>query len=219
MKLSKDTLSRFKNFASINGNLLLKPGNKISTMSAQKNIMASTTVTETFDKEFGIYDLSQFLGALSLFNDPELTFTDTHVLIKEGSNSIKYFGADSSVLVVPSKEITFPSSDVEFTLTQEDLMMIQKTSAVLGGTDLAIVGNGSTLSVVVSDKKNSTSNQSVIEIGETDGTFRVNMKVENLKLVPGTYDVSISSKRISRFKAAKDDLQYFIAIEADSSFE
>lgn len=219
MKLSRDTLARFKNFASINGNLLLKPGNAISTISAQKNIMASTTVTETFDKEFGIYDLSEFLGALSLFNDPELTFEEKYVLVKEGSNSIKYFAADPSVLVVANKQIEFPKSDIDFTLTQDDLAMIQRTSSVLRGEDLAIVGNGTTLSVVVSDKKNATSNQSVLEIGVTDKTFRVNLKVANLKLVAGTYDVSISSKKISRFKAAKDDLQYFIAIESDSTFE
>lgn len=219
MKFSKDTLARFKNFASINGNLMLKPGSKISTISAQKNIMASTAVTETFDKEFGIYDLSEFLGAMSLFSDPELTFDDKYVLIQEGSNSIKYFAADPSVLVVPTKEIVFPTSDVDFTLTQDHLAMIQRTSSVLRGGDLAIVGNGTDLSVVVSDKKNATSNQSVISLGATAGTFRVNLKVENLKLVPGTYDVSISSKKISRFKAAAGDLQYFIAIEADSVFE
>ena len=219
MKLSKDTLARFKNFASINGNLLLKPGQEIATISAQKNIMASTVVTETFDTEFGIYDLSEFLGALSLFADPELTFNDKFVLIQEGSNSIKYFAADSSVLVAPTKKITFPTAEVNFTLSQEELAMIKRTSAVLRGGDLAVVGDGSKLSVVVSDKKNATSNQSVIELGETDGTFRVNIKVENLKLVDGSYDVSISSKKISRFKAVNGELEYFIAIEADSTFE
>jgi hypothetical protein len=219
MKLSKDTLARFKNFASINSNLLLKPGNGIETISAQKNIMASAVVTETFETEFGIYDLSEFLGALSLFNEPELTFTEKYVLIQEGSNSIKYFAADSSVLVSPTKKINFPTAEVNFTLTQEDLAMILRTSAVLRGGDLAIVGDGSKLTVVVSDKKNATSNQSVIEIGATAGTFRVNLKVENLKLVAGSYDVSISSKKISRFKAVNGELEYFIAIEADSTFE
>lgn len=219
MKLSKETLQLFKNFSSINGNLLLKAGQEISTISAQKNIMASATVTETFDTEFGIYDLAEFLGALSLFADPELTFNDKFVLIQEGSNSIKYFAADSAVLVAPTKKITFPAAEVNFTLSQEDLDMIRRTSAVLRGGDLAIVGDGTKLSVVVSDKKNATSNQSVIEIGDTDGTFRVNLKVENLKLLAGAYDVSISSKKISRFKAVNGEREYFIAIEADSTFE
>lgn len=219
MKISKETLARFKNFASINGNLLLKSGNKIATISAQKNIMSSCTVSETFPSDFGIYDLSEFLGALSLFQDPELEFSEKFVSIKEGQNSIKYFAADPSVLVAPTKEINFPQAEVNFSLSQEDLTMIQRTSAVLRGSDLSFVGDGSVLNVIVSDKKNATSNQSIIKIGDCAGSFHVNLKVEHLKLIPGTYDVSISSKKISRFKSAKDDLQYYIAIEADSSFE
>lgn len=218
MKFSKETLQVLKNFASINGNVLLKPGQKLATISAQKNIMASVTVPETFEKEFGIYDLNEFLGALSLFSDPDLDFSDKFVTFSEGRNSIKYFAADPSVLVVPTKEITFPNADVQFSLAESDLNVILRTASILRAPDVAIDGNGTKLNVIVSDKKNETSNKSVIEIGETEGTFRVNLKVENLKLIPGAYDVSISSKRISRFAATASDLVYYVAIEADSTF-
>jgi hypothetical protein len=218
MQLSKETLAVLKNFASINDNILLKPGSKLATISAQKNIMASMTVGESFEQEFGIYNLNEFLGALSLFGEPELEFNDKFVLLSEGRNSIKFFAADPSVLVVPTKEINFPSADVEFTLSQEDLNVVLRTASILRAPDVAIDGNGSRLSVIVSDKKNETSNKSVIDIGETEGNFRVNLKVENLKLIPGEYNVSLSSKRISRFSSTSSDLVYYVAIEADSSF-
>lgn len=219
MKLSKASMAILKNYASINGNILFKEGMRLSTISAQKNIFSSVTLPEEFDTEFGIYDLSEFLGALSLFGDPELEFSEKSVKIYEGSHSIKYFAADVNVLTIPTKEIKFPPSDVDFTLTASNLDLIRKTASVLHGSDIAITGNGTTLSVVVSDKKNATSNQSIIEIGQTDKTFRILLKVENLKLLPGDYEVSLSVKKISRFKSTTTDMEYFIAIESDSSFE
>lgn len=219
MKLSKDATTVLKNFASINGNILLKPGSKLETISAQKNIMASATVTESFPEQFGIYDLNEFLSALSLFKDPELDFKAKWVTISEGRSSIKYFAADETVLTVPTKEIKFPDSDVDFKLSEEDLGIILRTASILRASDVAITGDGTKLTVVVADKKNDTSNKSVIEIGDTTGVFQVYLKVENLKVIPGNYDVSISKKRISRFKSETSDLQYFIAVESDSSFE
>ena len=218
MKLSKDTVALFKNFAGINSNLLLKTGNKLATISAQKNVMADATVAETFP-EFGIYDLNEFLGAMSLFEDPELTFSDKYVTIQEGSNSIKYFAADASVLTAPQKSITFPEAEIEFKLTTTMLNMIQKTASVLRASDVAIVGDGSTMSVVVGDKKNATGNSYSANVGTTDKTFKVNLKVENLKMLPGDYNVSVSSKKISRFQSTSTDLVYYVAVEADSTFE
>lgn len=217
MKLSKETVGLIKNFAGINSNLLLKSGNKLATISAQKNVMADAVVTETFP-DFGIYDLNEFLGAMSLFEDPELTFNDKWVTIEQGGNSIKYFAADASVLTAPQKAITFPEAEIEFPMSANMLSMIQRTASVLRASDVSIVGDGSSITVVVGDKKNATGNSYNSTVGTTDKKFKVNLKVENLKMIPGDYQVSISSKKISRFKGA-GDLVYYVAVEADSTFE
>ena len=217
MKLSKETVGLIKNFAGINSNLLLKSGNKLATISAQKNVMADAVVTETFP-DFGIYDLNEFLGAMSLFEDPELTFNDMWVTIEQGGNSIKYFAADASVLTAPQKAITFPDAEIEFPMSANMLSMIQRTASVLRASDVSIVGDGSSITVVVGDKKNATGNSYYSAVGATDKKFKVNLKVENLKMIPGDYQVSISSKKISRFKGA-GDLVYYVAVEADSTFE
>jgi len=218
MKLSKETVALFKNFAGINTNLLLKNGNKLATISAQKNVMADATVGETFP-DFGIYDLNEFLGAMSLFDDPELEFQNKFVSIKQGSMNIKFFAADASVLTAPQKSITFPEAEIEFKMTSAMLNMIQKTSSVLRADDVSIIGDGSSMNVVVGDKKNATGNSFSEPVGTTDKKFRVNLKVENLKMLPGDYDVSISSKKISRFKSTGNDLVYYVAVESDSTFE
>jgi hypothetical protein len=217
MKLSKETVGLIKNFAGINSNLLLKSGNKLATISAQKNVMADAVVTENFP-DFGIYDLNEFLGAMSLFEDPELTFSDKWVTIEQGGNSIKYFAADASVLTAPQKAITFPDPEIEFPMSANMLSMIQRTASVLRASDVSIVGDGSSITVVVGDKKNATGNSYNSAVGATDKKFKVNLKVENLKMIPGDYQVSISSKKISRFKGA-GDLVYYVAVEADSTFE
>lgn len=218
MKLSKETVGLFKNFAGINSNLLLKQGNKLATISTQKNVMSDTVVTESFPADFGIYDLNEFLGAMSLFDDPELDFSDKFVTIKQGGASIKYFAAEIGNLVVPQKAIVFPEAEIEFTLTSTMLNMIQKTSSVLRATDLQIVGDGSKMVIQVGDKKNATGNTYNAQVSSTDKEFKVNLKVENLKMLPGDYIVSISSKKISRFKATSSDLVYYVAVEADSVF-
>jgi len=217
MKLSKETVGLIKNFAGINSNLLLKSGNKLATISAQKNVMADAVVTETFP-DFGIYDLNEFLGAMSLFEDPELTFNDKWVTIEQGGNSIKYFAAEASVLTAPQKAITFPDAEIEFNMSANMLSMIQRTASVLRASDVSIVGDGSTMTVMVGDKKNATGNSYNSSVGATDKKFKVNLKVENLKMIPGDYAVSVSSKKISRFKGS-GDLVYYVAVEADSSFE
>jgi hypothetical protein len=217
MKLSKETVGLIKNFAGINSNLLLKSGNKLATISAQKNVMADAVVTENFP-DFGIYDLNEFLGAMSLFEDPELTFSDKWVTIEQGGSSIKYFAADASVLTAPQKAITFPDPEIEFNMSANMLSMIQRTASVLRASDVSIVGDGSTMSVVVGDKKNATGNSYNATVGASEKKFKVNLKVENLKMIPGDYTVSVSSKKISRFKGA-GDLVYYVAVEADSTFE
>jgi hypothetical protein len=218
MKLSKETVALIKNFAGINSNLLLKQGNKLATISAQKNVMADATTTETFP-DFAIYDLNEFLGAMSLFEDPELDFQDKYVSISQGNMKIKFFAADASVLVAPQKAITFPDAEINFNLSAAMLNMIHKTASVLRAADVSIVGDGTKVTAIVGDKKNASGNSFSEPVGESDKTFRVNLKVENLKMLPGDYEVSISSKKISRFKAPNTDLVYYVAVEADSTFE
>jgi ribosomal protein L28 len=154
---------------------------------------------------------------MSIFEDPDLTFGDKFVTISQNGRSIKYFAASADVLVAPQKSITFPEAEVNFTLTADQLDMIRKTASVLRSDDLTIVGDGSTITAVVGDKKNTTANSFSEKVGTTDKSFKVNLKVENLKMLPGSYDVSVSSKKISRFKGA-GDLVYYVAVEADSTF-
>lgn len=220
MKLSKDTLALFKNYAGINSNLLLKAGNKLSTISSQKNVMSDVTVTETFPVDFGIYDLNEFLGAMSIFEDPELEFGDKVCKITQGNMSIKYFAADATVLTAPTKSITFPTAEINFELSNQMLTMIQRTASVLKSSDVSIVGADGQITIVVGDKKNATGNSFSEPVGTTDKSFKVNLKVENLKMIPGDYSVSVSSKKISRFKSSTNgDLVYYVAVEADSTFD
>jgi len=219
MKLSKETLALIKNYASINSNLLLKAGNKLSTIAVGNTIMSTVTVPETFPAEFGIYDVNEFLGALSLFEDPDLDFSEKYVTISQGKGSIKYFAAAESAMVTPKKDITFPDAEINFTLESSVYSMILKTSPLLKSSDVCFVGDGSTISVVVVDKKNQTGNAYNYTLGTTTSKFKVNLKIDNLKMLPGDYDVSISSKKISRFKSKTSDLVYYVAVEADSTFE
>lgn len=218
-KLSKETLILIKNFSSINGSLMLKAGNKLSTISEGKNVMAEVTIAETLPKDFGIYDLNEFLGVVGLFQDTVLDFKDKYVMVSDGGKaSIKYFAAGEGIVKSAPSTIKFPNPEIEFELEASTINMIMKTSSVLKAGDVSIVGDGQTLRVVVADKKNDTSNAYEVAIGETDKTFKANLKVENLKMLPGDYSVAISSKKISRFKSKATDLTYFIAIEADSEF-
>jgi hypothetical protein len=217
MKLSKETQSIFKNFASINLNLLLREGNKLSTMSENKTIISEVTVAEQFPQNFGIYDVNEFLGVLSLFNDPELSFDNDVVIIKEGKNQIRYKAAEEATLKTPSKTIQFPEAEINFSLSAGDLEHIIKSAGVLKVSDVSFVGKDGKLTALVVDKKNPLTNKFEIELGNTDKTFQANMKIENFKMVAGAYDVSIAKMKISRFKSSSSDLIYYIAVESDST--
>lgn len=196
---------------------MIKSGSKLNSISAAKSVYVSAKVSETFPQEFGIYDLNEFLGALTLFNDPEITFDEKFLSITEGHNTIKYFGADSSVLTAPSKDIKVPPADVEFTLSAEQVNLVMKTTGVLRAQDVTISGNGSKIKVVVGDKKNVTSNSYEMVVGNTDAKFVAHMKVDNLKFIPGDYKVELSSKKIARFSS--NFVEYVVSLEADSQFE
>lgn len=219
MELSKETLTLIKNFAAINGSIMLKAGTRLSTISEGKNVMAEATIAETLPIDFGIYDLNEFLNVVSLFQTTTLDFSEKHVLVSDGGSSrIKYFAAGEGVVKSAPATIKFPGGDVEFTLEATQLAMIQRTSSVLKATDVSIVGEDGKLKVIVSDKKNDTSNAYEVVIGDTDETFKANLKIENLKMLPNDYQVSISKKKISRFKHTASDLTYYVAVEADSEF-
>lgn len=218
MKLSKDTLSVLKNYATINQNLLITPGNVLKTRTVQNTLMSSVTISDVFPSEFGIYDLTEFLNVLTLFNNPEIEFNGKYVKIFEDKNSIKYYAADSSVLEVPKKDINFPQSDIEILLTADNLALITRTASVLRASDVSFIGSNGELKLVISDKKNETANSFEVVIDNTDSEFQVNFKVDILKFIPGEYQVSISSKRVSRFASTSSDLVYYVGIEADSTF-
>ena len=219
-KLSDNTLSVLKNFSSINQSILFKHGSRLRTISVMKNILAEVTITEELPKDFGIYDLNQFLNGMGLHQSPELDFSNEgYVVIREGKMKTKYFFADPQVIVTPpDKPLTLPSEDVSFELSTDQLDKLLKAAAIYQLTDVAVVGGDGVVKIVVRDKKNDSSNDFSIVVGETDATFSFNFKVENIKILPGTYDVVVSQKLLSRFTSKNHDLTYYIALEPDSTF-
>ena len=220
MKLSDKTISVLKNFSSINQSILVKEGNKLRTISVMKNILAEANIEEEFSKDFGVYDLNQFLNGLSLHQNPELDFAnDGYVVIREGRSRSKYFFADPNVIVTPpDKAIQLPTEDVCFELSTEQLEKLLKASSVYQLPDLSAIGENGVVKLVVRDKKNDTSNDFAVIVGETDKQFSFNFKVENIKVLPGTYEVVVSQKLLSRFTSKNHDLTYYIALEPDSTF-
>ena len=224
MKLSEHTISVLKNFASINQNLVIREGSELQTMSAMKNIVARSGVEENFPKERAIYDLNEFLAALSLFSSPVLEFDEQYVTIKEESNptnSLKYFYSDPSVVQSPSKTITMPSEDITFELSSGDLSKMKRASAVIGAPDMVLENTDEPFKSILNaiDKKNDTANNYSLDISTNgDGQFKFYFKVENLKLMDGSYDVSVSSRNISNFKSKNSDVEYWIALEPESTY-
>ena len=220
MKLSDNTLTVLKNFAGINNSILVKQGTRLRTISVAKNILAEASIEEEFPRDFAIYDLNQFLNGLGLHQDPEMDFSpNTYLTIREGKCRVKFFYADPNVIISPpEKEITLPSEDVHFQLDSTSLDKLLKAAAVYQLPDLCVVGEAGVVKMVVRDKKNDTSNVYDITVGETDKEFTFNFKVENIKIIPGAYDVIVSSKLLSKFTNTQYDLKYFIALEPDSTF-
>ena len=221
MKLSDNTFSLLKNFSTINQSILFKQGNKLRTISVMKNILAEATISEELPKDFGIYDLNQFLNGLGLHHQPDLDFgNDGHVVIKEGKMRTKYFFADPNVIITPpEKEINIPTEDVKFELSTQQLDKLLKAAGIYQLPDLAVKGSNGVVKLVVRDKKNDTSNDFSAIVGETDKNFTFNFKIENIKILPGTYEVVVSQKLLSKFTNKDCDLKYYIALEPDSTYE
>ena len=198
----------------------MKKGNQLRTISVAKNILAEAEIPEDFPRDVAIYDLNQFLNGLSLHQDPDLDFSEeTYLTISEGRRKVKYFFADPQVIVAPpEKEISLPSQDACFQLESVTLEKMLKAAAVYQLPDLSAVGKNGEIKLVVRDKKNDTSNEFAVTVGETDKDFSFNFKVENIRIIPGSYDVVVSSKLLSKFSNSKLNLTYFIALEPDSTF-
>ena len=218
MKLTTETISVLKNFSTINANLMVKSGSSLSTMSAMKNIVAKADVSEEFPSDFAIYDLNEFLSALSLFGKPDLEFGNDFVIITEEgtSKSLKYWFSDPSVVTTPSKEISMPSTELTFGLSSDTLNQITKAAAVIGAPDMALSDG----KLMVTDKKNSTANafETSLDVGDVEAKYKFWFKVDNLKIMLGAYDVEVSSKKISHFTNTKIGVEYWIALEPESSY-
>ena len=220
MQLSESTKEILKNFSEINPNLMIKPGKELKTISTMKNILATATVSEEFPQDIAIYDLNEFLGVMSLFNKPKFAFDDKSMTMQEEGTSTKskYYFADPSILTVPQKDVKMPEAEVQFTLTETDLTKVKKAAAMLQLPDISISSKGSDIMLSAIDKKNDTANNFSIKVGETNTKFEFHFKTEHLKMLPGDYNVNISSKLISNFKHKSKPIQYWIALENTSKF-
>ena len=222
-KISNQTLEVLKNFSSINSNILVREGNVLTTISPVKNVMAEAVVSETFEQEFGIWDLNKFLGTISLFDTPEFTFEENFVTVCSNKNnsSVRYYYSEPSLLTTVNKEINMPESVVDCTITQKIFTDITKAASVLQVGDIAIRSNGNELELVALDKKDSTSNSYSISLGELphgNHDFVFYFKAENLKMMAGDYDVNITEKVVSRFTNTNQSLKYWVALESDSYY-
>ena len=226
MKISNDTLNILKNFASINSNIVVNPGSVLRTLSPSRNIFAEARITETFERQFGIYDLNKFLATVSLFKDPDFNFYEKHVTISSTSGNassgakINYFYSDVSLLTTPPKQFNMPAHQIEFTLNTRDFTELLRASAVLQGPDLAIVANENGIDLRVDDKRDDTSHQYMVLVGNNTNNVVCNayLKTENLKFIAGDYTVRVSNKNISEFRNNNSDVCYWISLELDSTW-
>jgi hypothetical protein len=221
MKLSNETLNVLKNFAGINSGIEFKKGNKIATISSTKTILAKATLKDNFPEDFCVYDLNQFLSVHSLDKDVELDFDTSNIIFKSGRSKIKYRKtAKNMIVAAPDKDINLPSTDAEFTLKESDLASALKTASVLQSPNIAFESDGSKVFVTTFNSKDDAAHTNTVEIAEGEfKEFKAVFLTENLKMIPGTYDVQISSKGLASFSNTKEEIDYFIAIEAkDSKF-
>jgi hypothetical protein len=217
--LSRKTLDVLKNFSTINSSIVFRKGSTVRTISNAENILAKFTGEEVFPVDFAIYDLSQFLSGISLFSDPQLEFdNENFVSIRGGRQSAKYFFSDPEITLksAPEKNVKFPGSDLQFNLTGEDLIALQKASAVYSLPDLTFqsIEGHDEIKLILRDKENDTSNTYDITVaGFTTGTYTLDLKIENIRLLPGDYTVKVSQHLISEWTNVNTDLTYYIALE------
>lgn len=217
MKLSKRTVEILNNFNAINPNIVIQPGSEIKTVAEAKNILAQATIDDEFESEVGIYNLSEFLGVRSMFEDPDLTVNSDHIRFKENGRSVKYYLSDPEMLTTPSKIPALPGVDVQFDLSAEDLSAIRKAATTLDLPDLVITNDNGQLKALVTDISNDTSNEFAIDLsGENDQSFSLVFRVASLKIIVADYKIEISKRLISKFMSP--DVNYLIALEESSKF-
>jgi hypothetical protein len=220
MKLSNETLTVLKNFSSINQGIQFKKGTKLTTVSSGKTVLAQAVLKDDFPQDFCIYDLNQFLNVNSLFKDSaDLEFNDSDVIFKNGKRKTSYrMTAKEMITIPPEKEITLKNIECSFNLTQEDYEWIMKTASVLSSPHIAVQSDGDTIEIVTFDASDDSSHPSSIEVGEGNGKkYKIVFKTENIKMIPGSYDVSISFAGIGHFQNTASEIQYWIAFEAKDS--
>jgi len=223
MELSENTLNVLRNFSGINQNMLIKSGTNIKTISEARNVVATADVTEEFPKDFGIYDLNEFIGVMGLVDAPSLKFDEDYVTVSDssGRSKVKYFYAAEETLTAPTKDVTMPDADVKFTLDNSTLNKLKKAASTLGHSEVSIRAKDGVLSLSVVENQNATSNAFSIDIdGEfkQDAVFNFIISISNLKILPGDYEVEISSKLITQFKNKEIPLKYWIALEKSSTY-
>jgi hypothetical protein len=219
MKISKETLDVLKNFATINGGMQFKTGNKLSTISSGKNILAKATIKDSFPEDFCVYDLNQFLSVYSVNKDPEVEFEESNVIFKNGRSKTKYRKTPKHMIVTPpEKELNLPSVDASFQFKQDDYYSIMDSAKILKSPHIAIESDGDSVKLSCFDAKDDSAHTNTIEVSDGNGkSFKVVFLTENFKMIMGTYDVQISFKGLSSFKNTAIDLQYWIAFEAKES--
>jgi|TARA_R100000734_G_C3312924_1_gene104104 hypothetical protein len=223
MELCENTLNVLRNFSGINQNIMIRSGNNIKTMSETRNMIATADVSEQFTKDFGIYDLNEFIGVMGLVDTPSLKFEDDFVIVSDssGRSKIKYFYAAEETLTTATKDVNMPEADVKFTLDNDTLNRLKKAASTLGHSEVSIKAKDGVLSLSVVENQNATSNAFSIDIdGEfkQDAVFNFIISISNLKILPGDYDVEISSKLITQFKNKELPLTYWIALEKSSTY-
>jgi len=223
MELSDNTLTTLKNFSSINPNMMIRTGKTIKTISEARTVLARANVDEEFPIDFGIYDLNEFMGVLGLVDTPRLKFEDDYVVVNDstGRSKVKYFYSSEDTLTTPQKDITMPEANVKFTLDNDTMNKLKRAASTLGHSEISISGSDGVLSLSVVDSQNMTSNAFSIDIDgdfTDDAVFNFILSTNNLKILPGDYEVEISSKLITQFSHKSLDVRYWIALEKSSTF-
>lgn len=219
MKLSSETLTVLQNFAKLNSGIQFKTGNKIKTISTGKNVLAEATLKDSFPQDFCVYDLNKFLTIHSIGKDTDIDFDDINIIFNFGRNKTKYRKTEKeSILIPPDKELTLPSVDITFSLSKEDFDSIMKITNVLQSPNLVVESEGEAINLTSCDVKDSSADTNTIQVADGTGQkFKMVFLTENLKMIPGAYDVQISSKGLSLFKNKNQDIQYYVATEAKYS--
>lgn len=218
MKISHETLTLLKNFAGINGNLVVKQGNVLSTVSAGKNILALANLSESFPREFAIYDLNSLLGLLTLMEDQDVEFNEASIHISKDGSEFEYFYSDPSVVTASPYKALDIDPVFTFDLSAADITMIQRAASIVSASTISIVSDGNSVTLKVGDPANAAAN-SYKKTLTTDQApvFDARLKVENLKVITDDYTVAVGKKKALHFKSTSRDLDYWLAMEPTST--